>query len=136
MVCNWVCGVPVRALCRCWFQLPIASWQSSIASSDREGDSTLPGTLETVADRCDYSVRIASFRVDNRADVVEGARQFHLYRLHRPEPGRNRSTMARVSERRQQLLLISARACVRRVSVGSPNAGKRHWVGFARTTRS
>ena len=52
--------------------------------------------METVAVDSDRLFCAARLRFDNRADVVEGARQFHLYRLRCPESGSNREAMARV----------------------------------------
>src|SRR5207237_10055365 len=91
--------------------------------------------METVArggSRCGCA---AFFRVGNRADVVESTRQFHFYRLGRPKPGGNRGTMARISEEREQLLLISARGHVRRIAIGSANAGNRYLAGLVETRR-
>src|SRR5215469_626658 len=108
MVCNWFRGVLVRAFCRCWPQFPIAIWQFSIASS-YSGDSNSLGAMEAMAGGGRHCVCAAFFRVGNRADVVESARQFYLYGLYRPKSGSNRRTMARVSQRREQLLLIPTR---------------------------
>jgi hypothetical protein len=61
--------------------------------------------------------------------------QFHLYRLYCPKSGSNRGTMARVSERRKQLLLLSTRGHVRCIAAGSGNRGKHRWVGLVETKR-
>lgn len=91
--------------------------------------------METVARggrRCAYATL---FRVGNRVDVVESARQFHLYRLCRPKSGGNRGTMARISEGREQLLFIPARGHVRYIAVSRFNPGKRLWAGLVETRR-
>jgi hypothetical protein len=94
MVGNWFRGVLVRASCRCWFQFSVAIWQFSITSSDSGPDSRSLGAMETVAGGSRCCACGAFFRVRNRADVVEGAWPFHLYRLYRPKSGSNRGAMA------------------------------------------
>ena len=91
--------------------------------------------METVARGGRRCACAAFLRVGNRADVVESTRQFHLYRLCRPKSGGNRGTMARISEGREQLLLISARGHVRRIAIGRANAGKRYRAGLVETRR-
>src|SRR6266496_294681 len=94
MVCNWLRGVLIRASCGCWFQFSIAIWQFSITSSDSGRDPSSLGAMETVAGGSRCCGCAAFFRIRNRADVVESAWPFHLYRLCRPKSGSDRWTMA------------------------------------------
>jgi len=135
MVGNWFRGVLVRASCRYWFQFSVAIWQFSITSSDPGHDPSSLGAMETVADGSRYCACAAFFCIRSRADVVESAWQFYLYRLYRSKPGSNRWTMAWVSKGREQLLLIPARGHVRHIAVGRINFGKRLWGELLETRR-
>ena len=135
MVCDWFCGVLVRAFGGYWLQFPIVVWQFSIASDDSGSDFASLRAMETMARGNRRSACAAFFRVGNRADVVKSTRQFHFYRLCRPKSGGNRGTMARISERREQLLFIPARGRVRRVAIGGANAGKPYRAGLVETRR-
>jgi len=95
MVRDWLRGVFVWALCRCWHQFPVALRQFSAASGEPGRDSSI-GSVDAMAAGSDRFLCAACFRFHNRGRVVEGARQFHFYGLHRPEPGGNRRTVTRV----------------------------------------
>src|SRR4030095_8088151 len=94
MVGNWFRGVLVRASCGRWFQFSIAIWRFSITSSDSGLDPGSLGAMETVAGGRRGCACGAFFRIRNRADVVESAWPFHIYRLYRTKSGSNRGTMA------------------------------------------
>src|SRR2546421_583106 len=132
MVCNWFRGVSVRAFGRCRLQFPIAVWQFSIASDSSGSAFTSLSSMETVARGGGRCACAPFFRFGNRADVVKSTRQFHLYRLCRPKSGGNRGTVARISERREQLLFIPAGGHVRRIAIGRTNPGKRAGLVEAR----